>query len=655
LGWALDVAILKSILPQFVTMKVNTAICFVLLGIALLLWQTVPSDSSAAGSEQTVIGNWKRVLARGCLSIVAIIALLTFSEYVVGWDLGIDQLFALEAPDAIATSSPGRMAPATTINFFSLASVLFLAESKRQPARRIALVLNHVVALISFLSVVGYLYGVEALYGVFSYATMAVHTSLTFLIFSSGVMLSQSDWAIVHLLIADDPGGASLRMLVPAVPLTVILIGLLRLAGEQSGLYDARFGLALYSTWMVVIILPLIWWNAFSLSREDQKRHQLEEALERQTGILNSVLDSMGDGVVVADMDGKFIIWNNAAERLIGLGPSNIPKEAWTEHYGVFLPDKKTPYPPAQLPLARALRGELTDLDEQFIRRPDVPQGIWLAVSGRPLVDQNGKQRGGVVVFNEISERKRAEQEMKQLNAALEMTNKELEAFSYSVSHDLRAPLRHIDGFSDLLLKKSSGGVDEQGKRYLETISKSAKHMGALIDDLLVFSRMGRTEMRTSTVSPEALIREVIANFVHETQGREIHWTIHPLPTLEADRSMLLLVFQNLLGNAIKYTRPRPRADIEVGCTQNDSECSFSVKDNGVGFDMKYVDKLFGVFQRLHRADEFEGTGIGLANVRRIVARHGGKTWAEGAVDQGATIYFTLPLSQASVPDANIG
>jgi len=231
--------------------------------------------------------------------------------------------------------------------------------------------------------------------------------------------------------------------------------------------------------------------------------------------------------------------------------------------------------------------------------------------------------------------------------AQLEVANKELESFSSSVSHDLRAPLRHIHGYAARLAKATAGKLDEKSQRCVTVISDAAKEMGCLIDDLLLFSQMGRLEMQQGVVELSELANGVITSLAPETQGRNISWKSGQLPPITGDASMLRQVMINLLSNAVKYTRSRNPAEIEIGCASRGSkEVVVFVRDNGVGFDMEYVDKLFGVFQRLHRADEFEGTGIGLANVRRIVQRHGGRTWAEGAVDRGATFYFSLPDSK---------
>ena len=252
------------------------------------------------------------------------------------------------------------------------------------------------------------------------------------------------------------------------------------------------------------------------------------------------------------------------------------------------------------------------------------------------------------LIHHDVTERRRVAAELENRGALLQAANKELEAFSYSVSHDLRAPLRHIDGYAALLSKAAGEALNDKARRYLQTISDSAKQMGQLIDDLLVFSRMGRQDMLRTTVNLDQLVKTVLHDLHLDLQGRTISWTMSPLPLVLGDPAMLRQVFVNLITNALKFTATRPEAKIEIGATKrNPSEVEIFVRDNGVGFDMQYVNKLFGVFQRLHRSDEFEGTGIGLANVRRIIHRHGGRTWAEGALDQGATFYFSLPVARS--------
>ena len=247
--------------------------------------------------------------------------------------------------------------------------------------------------------------------------------------------------------------------------------------------------------------------------------------------------------------------------------------------------------------------------------------------------------RAKVSVFVDLF---RARRQLEHEAARVRALNEELEAFTYSVSHDLRAPVRHVSGFVDLLRRRTDVAWDETARRHLDTIGRAAAHMGQLIDDLLAFSRMGRTDLLRTRVNLGRIVRELLAEL--RATG-DVEWQVDDLPDVAGDPAMLRIVLGNLLGNALKYTRTRERPRIQVGTLPRDGpDVVVFVRDNGVGFDMAYAEKLFGVFQRLHAAEEFEGTGIGLATVRRIVHRHGGRTWAHGAVDQGATFFFSLPV-----------
>ncbi len=269
--------------------------------------------------------------------------------------------------------------------------------------------------------------------------------------------------------------------------------------------------------------------------------------------------------------------------------------------------------------------------------------------------DCEGRMTRMLGIRMDVHERKTAEEKIHQLNreldqrvkertAELEVANRELEAFAYSVSHDLRAPLRHIDGFLEFLKVTIETALDRQSRHYMDAISHAANKMSLLIDDLLSFSRMGRHAMSLRHVNLGNLVREVIRDLEPDAAGRNIEWRIRDLPSVGGDAAMLRMVLDNLILNALKFTRARQQARIEIGSLPGQaSETVIFVRDNGVGFDMTYVDKLFGVFQRLHRAEEFEGTGIGLANVRRIITRHGGRTWARGEPDHGAVFFFSLP------------
>lgn len=294
-------------------------------------------------------------------------------------------------------------------------------------------------------------------------------------------------------------------------------------------------------------------------------------------------------------------------------------------------------------------------------------QHYWVDTTIVPFLGTEGKPAQYVAIRADITERKRADDEIHRLNseleqrvkertAQLESANQEMEAFSYSVSHDLRAPLRHIAGFVQLLQEEMESRLTPTSRHYLSIVTEASEQMGELIDNLLGFARVSRKELRRTCTCCRSIVEEVIAEFHAETTERGIQWTVESLPEVTADRALLKQVWRNLLSNAVKYTRDSAPPRIRVGSQTLESELEFWVEDNGAGFDMSYVEKLFGVFQRLHLSDEFEGTGIGLANVRRIINRHGGRTWAEGKVGKGAKFCFSLPrfatpaLAEYSIP-----
>jgi PAS domain S-box-containing protein len=359
-----------------------------------------------------------------------------------------------------------------------------------------------------------------------------------------------------------------------------------------------------------------------------------------------SLLNLTHDPIFVRDMGDVVTYWNRGAQELYGW----TDKEAIGRHSQQLLQTIfPTPLEDIQAELLRGNRweGELNKTKAD---------GTQVVVASRWSLRRDEQERPVAILEtnNDITERKRREEEIQGLNkelarrsAELESINKELEAFAYSISHDLRSPLRHMAGYTELLQKVASSVVDEKSNRYMAMILESAKRMGNLIDDLLAFSRIGRAETQKTLVSLAQLVREALTEVRQDTEGRDIAWKIGALPDFYGDRSMLRVVLVNLIANAVKFTRTRLRAEIEIGCADgNTDELIVLIRDNGVGFDMKYVHKLFGVFQRLHQSDEFEGTGIGLATVQRIINRHGGKVWAEGVVDRGATFYFSAPRLQ---------
>ena len=369
---------------------------------------------------------------------------------------------------------------------------------------------------------------------------------------------------------------------------------------------------------------------------------------EAEAAQLAAIVEYSSDAIISKDLEGTILTWNAAAGRLFGYEA----EEVIGQNIALLIPENYRAEEIAILEKVRKGRG-VQHYEAVRFKKDGTPLAVSLTIS--PVRDAAGKIVGTSKIVRDISERKRAEEEILNLNAELEQrvhdrtaqleaANRELEAFSYSVSHDLRAPLRHIGGFADLLVRAAGPGLPDKSRHYLEQILDATRQMGCLIDDLLLFSRMGRAEMRLQPVDLGQLVQEAKKQFEPESKGRDIRWKHGALLEVQADKALLRQVMLNLLSNAVKYTRPRNPAEIEIGCDGGSpEETVVFVRDNGVGFNMEYAPKLFGVFQRLHLDEEFEGTGIGLASVRRIIARHGGRTWAEGKVNAGATFYFSLP------------
>jgi PAS domain S-box-containing protein len=389
----------------------------------------------------------------------------------------------------------------------------------------------------------------------------------------------------------------------------------------------------------------LVMWFSVVRRRVERELRQARDDLQVEMAERTqqaSLLNLTHDTIFVRDMADVITYWNRGAQELYGW----TPEEAIGKHaHQLLQPSFPAPIEEIRAELLRSSRwdGELETAKAD---------GTRVVVASRWSLrrDEQGLPVAILETNNDITERKRREQQIRVLNeelgrrtAELEASNKELEAFAYSISHDLRAPLRHMAGFTELLQKNAASVLNEKSQRYVKMILESSQRMGHLIDDLLAFSRLGRSETHKTMLNLKELVEGALAEVRQEVDGRNIVWTMDQLPACYGDRSMLRVVLVNLISNSLKFTRTRSQAEIEIGCVKpGPDQVVLFVRDNGVGFDMKYVDKLFGVFQRLHRAEAFEGTGIGLATVQRIVHRHGGRVWAEGAVDKGATFYFSL-------------
>jgi signal transduction histidine kinase len=643
-GWMFDIPALKNILPGLATMKANTALAFMLAGLSLWL-------AHIRGQNQ-----WIDRISKACAMLIILIGLLTLSETIFSRDLGIDQLLFRDAltPE---NAYPGRMSLVTALNFSLLGFSLFLLD--RHHYRWPVEVFTIAALLISVLALMGYAYGVSSLYQ-FSpyssiYSSIAIHTALAFSILCLGILFARPEQGLMRIFSSENAGGVLARRVVPAALVLPLLLGWLLLAGQRMGLYDSTFRLVLYALSMIIAFTILIWWNASLLNQADIQRKraeaQLSESEERYRRFFENMHETFVIQEIVTDDDGKpidlrFLDVNPSAERIFGKTRSEIVGRTRSQLSG--RPDPEG--------VEMASRVASTGIPFHMIRSSPGFGGWYESFTyslGPGIV---------ATLSLDITERKKAEEEVHRLNVELEQrvakrtieleaANKELEAFSYSVSHDLRAPLRSIDGYSQALLEDYSELLPMEGRKFLERMRSSAHHMAELIDDLLKLSQVTRAHISSVPVDLTRLAENILAELQRTHPERSVRFSVAPNLDVRGDPHLLQVVLENLLNNAWKYTSKQEHAKIEFGSKHKNGETIYFVRDNGAGFDMTYADKLFGAFQRLHTTTEFPGTGIGLASVQRIIHRHGGRIWAEAAVGKGATFFFTLPTLERIKPE----
>jgi PAS domain S-box-containing protein len=375
----------------------------------------------------------------------------------------------------------------------------------------------------------------------------------------------------------------------------------------------------------------------YSQSQDKIAHYAAQEASLATEARYRQLVDSINDyAIIMLDPQGNVVSWNSGAEKIKGYKADEIIGK----HFSIFYPeeDAKSGKAEAELEVARR---EGRYEEENWRMRKD-GQRFWANVILVPLRDRNGALTGYAKITRDLTQKKISQDEMRKNAVALSAANKELEAFSYAVSHDLRAPLRGIDGFSQALMEDYGDRLDEEGKDYLKRVRAGVQRMGKLIDDLLNLSRLTRGQMKVGAIDLSKIAHQVIDELKERDPNRRVNVKIQEGLVAQGDAGLLSAALENLISNAWKFSSKNPNAEVEFGMSEKNGEPVYFVRDNGAGFDMAYADKLFGAFQRLHRADDFQGTGIGLATVRRVIHRHGGKIWADAKEGQGATFYFTI-------------
>lgn len=655
-GWQFNIDLLKRPIANLVAMNPATAISFILCGFSFLL---LKSKISSPG---------KLRLGKLLAGIVMLIGLLRFISVIPGVDFHVDRLlFESRLTEDLATAVSSRMAFTTAFNFILLGLALFFLNveisKKIMPAHIISLFINFIVLL----SIIGYLYRVQAFYGILVYLPMAIHSAICFLFLSLAILFANPGMGIMKELTSQFSGSFIARFLVPAAIIIPAMLGLMRLLGSWTGTISLEMGTALLVLSNIIIFLVLSWLIIVSLNKRDRKKLETDNALRASESQVQSIFNAAPDPVILFDEEGKIVKWNPKAELVFGWTANEVtgkrlsdiiipPRytEEQKKEVAIFLGTGKTFVPGHTLEI-QALDKKNNEIDVSLSISPTTANEKHLSIVFIRDITEKKIAEEKLLKFNQELEQKVTERtiEIENLNAELEQkvaertiqletANRELEAFSYSISHDLRAPLRGIVGFAAILEEDYGSKLDDEARRITSVIRNNTLRMGNLIDDLLTFSRMGRQDIIKNNISTDQLVNEIIAELGNGNQ--RITWNTQSLPDTYGDINTIRQVWINLISNAIKYSRNTAEPVVEIGHKNEPTQIIFYVKDNGVGFDSKYMDKLFKVFQRLHSANEFEGTGVGLAIVEKIITKHGGKVWAEGEKDKGACFYFSLPL-----------
>jgi PAS domain S-box-containing protein len=617
LGWMLDVSLLKTALPGLVSMPANTAICFVLLGVALCL-PRVPAALVCGG--------------------VAVIAVLTLAEY-LGLKLGIDQLFFKDG-DPLSAAAPGRPSiHSTVVLLLMTAALLLIRHGGRFAVAAQASALG--AGTVAWLAILGYTSGTKELYGIPGQPPIAVHTALGFIVVAVGVVALQPGVGVVRLLTARTAGGSLLRRLAPVLILGPTLLGWVRHLGVHGDHYAGQW---LFVSGLVTLLVVALVTTARTVERAETALEAAEREKRDKERNLDTFFTLSLELLCIADNDGNLQRVNPAWEETLGWTIDDLSKKPFL---ALVHPDDRERTLRAIEENATGSAAAVAEFENRYLCSDGSYRWFQWGTAAAPT--QNIIYAAG----RDITERKQAEATLRQLaeeleerfaarTADLSAANEELEAFAYSVSHDLRAPLRGIDGFSQAVLEEYSESLDDTGRDYLVRLRSASQRMGHLIDDMLSLSRVSRVDLSKEHVDLSAIATSLALELQDREPDREVEFVIHDGVTALGDFRFLSMVLENLLANAFKFTSKCATARIEFGRERVNGENAYFVRDDGVGFDMTYADQLFVPFQRLHTDAEFPGSGIGLATIRRIVGRHGGHVWAHGEIDRGATVYFTL-------------
>lgn len=613
---------LTDLIPGAVSMKSNTALALALEGSALMCLTSIRFGWRSLGQWLGIAG--------------ALIGVATGFEHLTAIDLGIDQLLAADLP---TVPFPGRMAPVTAACVTAMGLSIY---ALRLPSAALSHGPALAVGITSFVVLIGYVYGTAALYSYGVYGSIAMHTAVAFIVLSVGVIAARDHDGITGMLRSPGPGGELARRFLPVAIFLPAALGWARLIGQEIGLYDTPLGVAIFAVTLTVILLTVTIRSAAWIDRADLQRQRVlrdldsarRDALEREI-TLAAVVDSSDDAIIGSSLTGVIRTWNGGAERLYGyradeaIGqPLRIltPPDLYNELEGIV----------ATLIAGHSVR------NVQTVRITKSGELVDVSVSASPIRSATGMIVGLSAIARDIREQRQMLRTLESQRAELQRSNDELMQFAYVASHDLQEPLRMVSSYTELLASRYKDELDERAGKYIAYISEGATRMQRLIRELLNYARVGSRAKPMATVNLDEVLRSVLIDLKTRIEAANAEIVVSSLPTVRGDDIQLGQVLQNLISNAIKFRADR-RPHVTVSAARDGDMWRVSVVDNGIGMDMKFHDRVFEIFRRLNERDAYEGTGVGLAIVKRIVERHGGRVWFESTPGNGTRFHFTVP------------
>ncbi len=622
-------------------MHANTALAMLFSALALLL--TGMQDERLR--EPGFFRSRTRIdLLIGALgAIAATIGAATLLEYATGTSLGIDDVLAAPGASDGNVELIRRPSVISALMMTSIGTMIALSAWYGERLWRGVQATAACTLLLSLLILVADLYDAESIRNLTTPLGTTATAAVGFGMISIAALFVRPLFGWMQLVSGAGSGSDAARRILPVVLFGIPTIGYVRLLAQNSGLVGNELGLTLFAGAAIAATSSIVLWSASRVNQQEDRRIISEAERDRSRALIDGLVANSDAVISVQDPEGRYALINDAFERQYGVDREHA---IGSRSYDVLEPERafrleglRNDVLARRNPTVQELQAEDGDREETFLTQLF------------PIVDDDGNLIGSGSIGTDISESKRAERLMQKLNEDLRRETdrshqaiEELESFAHTVSHDLRSPLRAIDGFARIVVEDCKDTLEDRDRRYLNLVLQGAAEMGSMIDDLLEFSRVGRTELNLTRLDMTKIVKDVNDHLEHEREGRDVRVTINELPPAIGDQRFIFAVFQNLLTNAFKYSRKREVAEIEIGAlaAEDGAPVTYYVRDNGVGFDMQYADKLFAPFERLHRAEDYEGSGVGLATVQRVLRRHGGTIWAESEVDVGTTMFFQI-------------